>query len=80
MRAGKNVWKCDELSGCGHEFKSEEKPDVCPVCGWYIVEPKVNMNRVHGHTYEYYHGDSDWERNANAILDSEANSNFRKHQ
>ena len=77
LRAGKNVWVCDELCGCGHEFKSEEKPDVCPQCGWDIIYPKINWERVHGQTYEYYDGDSDWEINANEMLKIEANQNFR---
>jgi len=74
MNAGKNVWLC---SSCGHEWKNEERPADCPVCKMYTVDPKVNLERVHGHTFQYYHGDSEWEGCANDVLKSNANNNFR---
>jgi len=77
MRAGRNIWKCNGKSGCGHGFKSQIHPSECPECGWYEIQPKVNMNRVHGNTYEYYRGDTEWEAAANEVLKSAANYNFR---
>jgi hypothetical protein len=77
MRAGKNIWKCDELQGCGHEFRAEERPQECPQCGLHTVHPKVNLKRVHGHAYKYYRGNSEWELSANEALKREANRNFR---
>ena len=79
MQAGKNVWVCDELQGCGHEFRSEILPQECPKCGFYMVRPKINPKRIHDSRYEYYHEDSDWERAANNAMKSMANQNFRKN-
>lgn len=72
MRAGKNVWHCEK---CGDEFKGES--GKCPKCGneaW----AKYPESRVHGDKYEYYEGNSQWEREANISMKNAAHNTFCK--
>ncbi len=81
MKAGENVWICQEIrGGCGHTWKSAETPSRCPECDGYNIEPKVNMKRVTGQTYDPYYGDTIWIRSANEVLETTANQNFRNRR
>ena len=74
VKAGRNVWARFDLIGNVIEWR---KSNECPGDDW---SPHYNAARVRGDTYEYYDGNDEWTRAANAAMASAANSNFRRQQ
>ena len=67
LKAGRNVW----MSSTGETVKSDVRPGYM----WY---PLYNERRVTGDSYLPYPGNSVWERQANAMMRSDAQSNFAR--
>lgn len=59
IRNGKNVWVNEDGS---IKVKSETRPSDGR---WYPAYPQ---SRVHGNSYEYYDGTSEWEKAANKAM------------
>lgn len=61
IRNGKNVW-----TDGTNKIKSETRPE-----GYYPAYP---ASRVHGNSYEYYSGNTEWEKAANKAMSQNTRS------